>query len=197
MTITNTLRGLFLVVMVLGVLGGEPPKPTLVAFAVDSRPLNGRPSPTPVRVIKVPYWRPVWAKVTAYSPFDALDAGYRLLKGRDRWKTSQGQDVRFNHYGVAADPRAVPYGTPVIIPGYMDGHPGKSWEVDDTGGRMRQAWSGKGLIALDVRYWTSYSVKNWGVKWQWVYLWVQPDSALEHQLQAYDLRVHGQPVAGR
>ncbi len=189
---TNSLRVLVLVVVALGVLGGEPGT-SAQTFPVVSSPVRCDPLPAPVPVVKVPYWRPVWVKVTAYSPFDDIDAAYRLTKGADRWKTSQGVDVRRQPYGIAADPRIMPYGTQVFVPGYMDSsHPDTGWAVDDTGGALRQAWTKDRVIALDVRYWTSYSVNKWGVSWQWVYVLINPDSPLEHQLERYDARVGGQ-----
>jgi 3D (Asp-Asp-Asp) domain-containing protein len=48
-------------------------------------------------------------------------------------------------YGVAADPRALPYGTQLRIPGYGD------VTVDDTGSRMVRSWRKKGLVHLDLR----------------------------------------------
>lgn len=47
-------------------------------------------------------------------------------------------------YGIAADPRALPYGTVLRVPGYGQ------FSVDDTGGAMRQSWQ-RGVVHLDLR----------------------------------------------
>lgn len=70
--------------------------------------------------------------------------------------TSTGRDARLP--GVAADPKVLPYGSIVDIPGI-----GRRL-VDDTGGGMRQ--STKNQIAhIDVRMATHEEALKWGVQW--------------------------------
>jgi len=47
-------------------------------------------------------------------------------------------------YGIAADPRALPYGTVLRIPGYGE------FKTDDTGRAMRDSWN-EGVVHLDLR----------------------------------------------
>ncbi len=61
--------------------------------------------------------------------------------------------------GVAADPRAIPYGTYCVVPGVG----GKT--VDDTGGAMRQSWRSNGRYHIDVRVPYYGQAKRWGVKY--------------------------------
>lgn len=81
-------------------------------------------------------WRPVTATVTAYAPTrDQCD--------EDPDVTATGTNA-FTTFGVAADPRAIAYGTMLRIPGYGEAR------VDDTGSAMRRAWR-NGAVHLDVR----------------------------------------------
>jgi 3D (Asp-Asp-Asp) domain-containing protein len=82
------------------------------------------------------YWRPLVVTTTAYSPTESQCDD-------TPGETATGSDAR-REYGIAADPRAVPYGTILRIPGYGD-HP-----VDDTGGGMRRSWE-RGIVHLDLR----------------------------------------------
>ena len=86
------------------------------------------------------------AKVTAYCPCArccGVDAdGF----------TSKGIDA--NLPGVAVDPKRVPYGTVLDIPGYG------IVIADDTGGAMRNS----SVIHMDVRFPTHQEALNWGVK---------------------------------
>jgi len=60
--------------------------------------------------------------------------------------------------GVAADPKLLPYGTVLEIPGI-----GKL-PVDDTGGAMRQD-AKKGIYHIDIRAADHETAKKFGVKW--------------------------------
>jgi cystine transport system substrate-binding protein len=60
--------------------------------------------------------------------------------------------------GVAADPRLLPYGTIVDIPGV-----GRR-VVDDTGGGMRRS-ARRGILHLDVRFSTVSEAREWGERW--------------------------------
>ncbi len=82
------------------------------------------------------WWRPLVVTTTAYAPTtEQCDD--------DPESTATGSNA-FRNYGVAADPRAIPYGTVLRIPGYGDA------VVDDTGSGMRRSWA-KGIIHLDLR----------------------------------------------
>jgi 3D (Asp-Asp-Asp) domain-containing protein len=98
------------------------------------------------------YWKTVRAKVTAYEPSARCCGEY--ANGR----TSIGQSAWIMD-GVAADPRAIPYGTYCVVPGVG----GKT--VDDTGGAMRDSWRAKGRYHIDVRMPYYSQAKRWGVKY--------------------------------
>lgn len=97
------------------------------------------------------FWKTILAKVTAYTP-DFRSCG-RFADGR----TSIGHNA-WNMDGVAADPRAVPYGTLIYIPGV--GYK----EVDDTGSAMKKSWS-RGIYHFDLRMAYNWNARRWGVKW--------------------------------
>ncbi|MHC4713964.1 MAG: hypothetical protein ACYTAN_11955 [Planctomycetota bacterium] len=98
------------------------------------------------------YWKTVRAKVTAYDP-SRRSCG-RFADG----KTSIGQNAWVMD-GVASDPRVVPYGTYVVIPGAG----GRT--VDDTGSAMRRSWRRYRRVHLDLRMKYPYQAKRWGVKY--------------------------------
>lgn len=91
-------------------------------------------------------------KVTAY------DGGCPICC--ENWSgggvTSTGRDARLP--GVAADPKVLPYGSIVDIPGI-----GRRL-VDDTGGGMRQSTK-KQIAHIDVRMATHEEALKWGVQW--------------------------------
>lgn len=122
----------------------------------------------------------VWAQVTAYCPCDICcgktpnDPAYGI--------TSTGVNVLSgnpNHaYGIAADPRAIPYGTRIYVPNYWESLknnqnfiPTELTTVDDTGGAMRQSWERRGIIHLDVRYRTHRAALSWGVRMMQVFVY--------------------------
>jgi 3D (Asp-Asp-Asp) domain-containing protein len=129
------------------------------------------PVTTPVvqPVVEEPKGKWVTAIVTAYSPH---------IRSCGKWsrlgKTSTGVKVRTpdpnDAYGIAADPKVIPYGTKVYVPGYYEMLqnnktciPTEMTEVDDTGGGMRQS-ARKGIIHIDVRFRTEKAAKEWGKK---------------------------------
>ena len=67
--------------------------------------------------------------------------------------TSIGRDAKTK--GIAADPKFIPYGTVLEVPGY-----GK-FEVDDTGRDMRKA-AKLGKYHIDVRFPTHKEALEWG-----------------------------------
>ncbi len=94
--------------------------------------------------------RPILMKLTAYCPCEKCcgdDANGKTSIGRDAWKT----------YGVAADPKLLPYGTRLDIPGIG------IRIVDDTGGAMRQS-AKKGIWHIDIRFHTHKEADEFGVK---------------------------------
>ncbi len=104
----------------------------------------------------------VWVKVTAYCP------GSCCCSPSADGTTSTGRKTDQHPYGIAADPRLLPYGTMIQVPGYMDvSYPDAWWEVDDTGGAMRQS-AELGVVHLDLRFKHHWSAQQWGVRWMWV-----------------------------
>jgi len=90
-------------------------------------------------------------KVTGYCPCKKCCGKFADGKtsiGRDAWKT----------YGIAADPKLLPYGTRLDIPGIG------IRIVDDTGGAMRQS-AKKGIYHVDVRFHDHNKAKEFGVQW--------------------------------
>ena len=120
-----------------------------------------------------PKGRWVLAKVTAYTPWDAIDKDSGFQDGF----TSTMKDTREHPYGIAADPSAIPYGTKIYVPGYYESilnnkttKPVDMPEVDDTGGAMRKSWR-SGVLHLDVRYRTTEAARNWGSKRMKVFIY--------------------------
>lgn len=146
------------------------------------------PVPRPT-IPRLPYWLACPALVTAYSPHDPIDAEYVATKGADRWKTSTRVDVRNEPYGLAVDPRALPYDTEVVVPGYRQvSAPNAVYQPDDTGGKLRQTWAAKRLLHIDVRFATNYSANQWGVRYQIVWVKIHPGTEFERRMLAHNLR---------
>jgi 3D (Asp-Asp-Asp) domain-containing protein len=101
----------------------------------------------------------VRAMVTAYCPCTVC-CGPKAI-GR----TSTGRDA-YRYPGVAADPKAIPYGHVVNIPGVGPR------QVDDTGGAMRRSWQ-KGVYHLDLRFRNHQDAVEWGRKWMQVEVYAQ------------------------
>ncbi len=102
----------------------------------------------------IPSRRKVWAVVTAYCPCSRCCGAWadgRTSLGLSAWKP-----------GIAADPRAIPYGTRVYVEGYGEA------VVDDTGGILRRTWRRKGQIHLDVRMTYHWEARQWGRREMWV-----------------------------
>jgi 3D (Asp-Asp-Asp) domain-containing protein len=120
-------------------------------------------------VVEEPKGRWVWATVTAYSPH---------VRSCGKWSrlglTSTGVQVRSadpdNAYGIAADPKVIPYGTSIYVPGYWEKLqnnanfiPSEMTSVDDTGGGMRQS-TRRGVIHIDIRFRSQSEAVKWGTK---------------------------------
>jgi 3D (Asp-Asp-Asp) domain-containing protein len=89
--------------------------------------------------------------VTAYCPCKICCGKYA------DGKTSTGSDAR--KPGVAADPKLLPYGTKLKIPGIKE-----VLTVDDTGGAMRQD-AKKGICHIDIRFPAHHEALQFGRKW--------------------------------
>ena len=119
-------------------------------------------------------WQGYWqqARLSAYSPHDALDKAYHETKGeRWRWITADGRtDVRSEPYGLAA-PSSIRFGTRVFIPtghGYLDrSRPTpdeRLFVVSDRGERIERGSAAGQRICIDVRFRTEYSALAFGIK---------------------------------
>lgn len=93
----------------------------------------------------------VLMKVTAYCPCEKCC-------GEDAdGVTSTGKNARVT-FGVAADPKVIPYGTKLLIPGVG------IRKVDDTGGDMRKS-ARQGIYHIDVRFHSHEEALRFGVQW--------------------------------
>jgi len=90
-------------------------------------------------------------KVTAYCPCEKCCGKY------SDGLTAIGRNAKTT-LGVAADPKLLPYGTKLEIPGIG------VRKVDDTGGAMRQS-AKKGIYHIDVRFHNHEQALNFGVRW--------------------------------
>lgn len=112
---------------------------------------NGRP----VRPARV-----VWMEVTAYSP-DARSCG-KFADGL----TATLHSVHTNgHALVAADPRILPMGSMVSVPGYDEG---RIVPVLDVGSAIKG-------YRLDVLFPTHKQARRWGRQWLEVTIWEYAD----------------------
>lgn len=87
------------------------------------------------------------ARITAYCPCESCCGKWAdglTSRGRNAWRTR----------GVAVDPKVIPYGSTVSIPGYGD------FIADDTGGAMRKP----GQVKIDLRFHTHAAALEFGVK---------------------------------
>jgi len=123
-------------------------KPGLELVIPDKKP----PKPKPRSRVPKGYeiWKKVTAKLTAYEP------GYRSCGKFADGKTSIGKSA-WKMDGCATDPRAIPYGTLVDIPGIG------IREVDDTGAAMRRSWR-RGRYQIDIRFRYYAEARRYGVK---------------------------------
>ncbi len=98
------------------------------------------------------------AIVTAYTP--STEGG-----GTGTGRTAIGVRTDAQPYGVAADPRLIPYGAWVSVPGYREEpeRGGPWWPVDDTGAAMRRA-ADRGVLHIDLRMRNPWAARQWGVR---------------------------------
>jgi 3D (Asp-Asp-Asp) domain-containing protein len=161
------MRSLLLCLVLMPLQAPELPKSALVAQLAEQEIFNFRAAgsiPAERTILVAPVessWWWIRATVTGYSPHDAIDSGHASTRDT---KTATMRDWRTNPYGLAADPRIIPYGTYVRVPGYLEkSEPNTAWEVDDTGGNMRKSWR-RGIIHIDVRFRTEGSAQKFGKK---------------------------------
>lgn len=118
----------------------------------------------------------VWAHVRAYSAFDRIDSGHRFNDGRtappssiNLKRTSDPNEI----YGIAADPRYLPHGTKIYVPGYWEKLQGNSKTiptrmitVNDTcggiGKRIQDSMRGIAYY-VEVRFRRERTARQWGV----------------------------------
>lgn len=116
-------------------------------------------------------------EITGYTPADPTTPYTGV--------TSTGVLTADDPHGIAADPRIIPYGAQIRVPGYSPTkyRPSDSWwPVDDTGGSLRKSWRNDGVVHLDLRFRTLRAARNWGVRWVDVEV-VLPDGLSERQAQ--------------
>jgi 3D (Asp-Asp-Asp) domain-containing protein len=110
----------------------------------------------------------VMAVVTAYQPDH--DCAVNEI-GTPIHLTATRRSTDTHPYGIAADPSLLPYGTNIIVPDYLDRrYPDRAWQVDDTGGALRQSTKGHGIVHLDLRYRTLWSALKTGRHWTQVWV---------------------------
>jgi 3D (Asp-Asp-Asp) domain-containing protein len=99
----------------------------------------------------------VWAKAltTGYCPCDIC------CEGHSDGRTAINRKVIEHPYGIAVDPKLLPYRINLMVPGY-----GYAL-VDDTGGAMRQD-AKKGILHLDLRFSEHSIARTWGRRWMWI-----------------------------
>lgn len=116
-------------------------------------------------------WVPMEVTATAYCPC-ILCCGSRAAG-----ITADGTKVSEYHYGVASDPRSLPYGTKVLIPhgiGYLDKtYPAddRIFVVDDTGGALRRNTRRTGRVHIDLRFVQHRNALRFGVKRITIQVW--------------------------
>lgn len=144
----------------LGGAGYEPLTVDIPAAGQTAETTQAASQPAPVSRPAPPngvpsgyvYWKTVRAKVTAYEPSS------KSCGSSADGKTSIGENAWVMD-GVAADPRAIPYGSYVEIPGVG------VREVDDTGSAMRRSWRSHGRYHIDLRVKYVSQAQRWGVKY--------------------------------
>jgi 3D (Asp-Asp-Asp) domain-containing protein len=118
----------------------EKPRPALVRLKLPPRDL---PESLPdVRLRKVS------ARVTACSPHDPQDREYYRKNGYEGRRSQ----------AVAADPRVLPKGTMLLVPGYQEG----LVPVDSKGGSTIRRSTRKGITHIDVKVQSYAEAKRWG-----------------------------------
>jgi 3D (Asp-Asp-Asp) domain-containing protein len=117
-------------------------------------------------------WQPLEVVATAYCPCK-ICCGVRGVR-----ITADGTDTREEPYGVASDPKQLPYGSTVWIPtgiGYLDhSRPTddqRQFTVDDTGGLIRRNTRRTGIVHIDLRFVRHSNALKFGKKTITIYVW--------------------------
>lgn len=115
-------------------------------------------------------WQPVEVVATAYC------SGSCCCGPRAAGLTADGTDVRAWPYGVAVDPRWLPYGTPIIVPhghGYLDQQQpdARLFYADDTGGTIRRRTRATGQPHIDLRFRQHGNAVRFGVRTITILVW--------------------------
>ena len=115
-------------------------------------------------------WVPVEVTATAYCPCT------RCCGERAVGLTADGTDVRTWPYGIAVDPRWLPYGTPILVPhglGYLDQQQpaARVFYADDTGGTIRRRARATGRPHIDLRFRQHGNAVRFGVRVITVLVW--------------------------
>ncbi len=97
----------------------------------------------------------VLAVVTAYDP------GVCCCGPDAVGLTSTGLSCEDHPRGIAVDPKCIPYGTRIAVPGYGVAI------ADDTGGAMRQDWK-QGVVHIDLRMPSHSEAKSFGIKHMYI-----------------------------
>jgi 3D (Asp-Asp-Asp) domain-containing protein len=152
--IRTSLALILLMIQVVGTLSVSNPAPQ-IALIHDpgiEEVILGFPGSESIEpeVPEIPERIRILARVTAYAPFDNKSG---ICADEDPSVTSIGH--RPGPLYVAVDPKRIPYGTKLRIPGYGDVIAG------DTGGKIRQ-YEG---IAIDVFMNTYKETVIWGVQY--------------------------------
>lgn len=115
-------------------------------------------------------WQPLEVVATAYCPCK-ICCGVRAVG-----LTADGTDVSDEPYGIAVDPRRIPYGTSLYIPtgeGYLDHQRpnDRIFPADDTGGIIRRRTRSTGIIHIDLRFRRHSSAVKFGIKPMTIWIW--------------------------
>jgi 3D (Asp-Asp-Asp) domain-containing protein len=125
-----------------------------------------------VCVLAAEEWYPVEVIATAYCPC-AICCGVRAVG-----LTADGTDVKDYPYGIAVDPKKIPYNTQIWIPqgnGYLDRQmpddAARVFYADDTGGIIRRRTRSTGTLHIDLRFRRHSSAVQFGVKPMTIWIW--------------------------
>jgi 3D (Asp-Asp-Asp) domain-containing protein len=146
--------------LAIGWLVGWSAGMTLKIVVIEEKQLPRPVLPPPMGA----RWVPV--KTTGYCPC------WRCCGAFANGRTAINRDVQKFPFGIAVEPRLLPYRLELDVPGY-----GRAL-VDDTGGAMRQS-AQQGTVHLDLRFETHQTALNWGVRRMWIAV---PETAPAAQL---------------
>ena len=146
--------------LAIGWLIGWSAGMTLRVIVIEEKQLPRPVLPSPLGT----QWVPI--KTTGYCPC------WRCCGAFANGHTAINRDVAKFPFGIAVEPKLLPYRIELDVPGY-----GRAM-VDDTGGAMRQS-ALKGTVHLDLRFQSHQEALNWGVRRMWIAV---PDAAPAAQM---------------